>query len=63
MSPVRTVVVGIGEFADVAVLSLCGADDSVDCQSRVTVIGTEGVLIAGMWGKVLQIIFRDKPWI
>jgi len=56
-------VVGIGEFADVAVLSLCGADDSVDCQSRVTVIGTEGVLIAGMWGKVLQIIFRDKPWI
>jgi predicted dehydrogenase len=44
-----------GRFADGALLSLAGAGDSVQCTSRVTVCGTEGVMETGIWGERLLI--------
>lgn len=50
-----------GRFANGAVFSLCAAGESINCQSRVVVIGSEAVLITGIWGETLQIIRPNQP--
>jgi len=60
-TPVEILSAVSGRFANGAMLTLCGAGDSVHCHSRVTVIGTKGLLMTGIWGEMLQIIRADNP--
>ena len=45
-----------GRFANGVFFTLCAEGNSVNCQSRVVVIGTKGILITGIWGECLRII-------
>jgi len=50
-----------GRFDNGAVFSLCAAGESINCQSSVVVIGSEGVLLTGIWGESLRIIRPNQP--
>lgn len=60
-TPVEILSAVSGRFANGAVFALCAAGESVNCQSRVMVMGSEAVLITGIWGETLQIIRNGKP--
>lgn len=50
-----------GRFKNGVFFALCAAGDSINCQSRVVVMGDKAVLITGIWGETLQII-RTGKW-
>ena len=43
-----------GRFKNGAFFTLCAEGNALNCQSRITVIGTKGVLITGNWGECLR---------
>ncbi|MCL1857160.1 MAG: Gfo/Idh/MocA family oxidoreductase, partial [Kiritimatiellaeota bacterium] len=45
-----------GRFANGVFFTLSAEGNSVNCQSRITILGTKGVLITGMYGELLRII-------
>ncbi|MFA6111603.1 MAG: Gfo/Idh/MocA family oxidoreductase [Candidatus Latescibacterota bacterium] len=50
-----------GRFSDGSLFSLAGAGDSIQCTSRVTVCGTEGVIETGIWGERLLLKNQQQP--
>jgi predicted dehydrogenase len=60
-TPVEILSAISGRFKNGVVFTLCAAGDSVNCQSRVVVMGEQGVLVTGIWGECLQIIRLNKP--
>ena len=51
-----------GQFASGAMFSLCADGDSVSCQSRILVMGDQGVLETGIWGERLNFASAKSNW-
>jgi predicted dehydrogenase len=45
-----------GRFKSGVHFTLCAEGNSVNCQARIAVIGTQGVLLTGSWGESLRVI-------
>ena len=60
-APVEITSAVSGTFKNGVFFALCAAGDSVNCQSRIVVMGDKGVLITGAAGELLQIIRPGKP--
>ena len=54
-----------GRFKNGVFFTLCAEGNAINCQARIAVIGTEGVLMTGSWGESLRLIkpgsWEEKP--
>ena len=59
-APVEISTAIAGRFKNDIFFTLCAEGNSINCQSGITIMGTGGVLITGMYGEVLRIIKPGK---
>ena len=55
-TPVEIASVIAGRFKSGVFFTVCAEGNAINCQARITVIGTKGVLITGSWGEQLRLI-------
>ena len=50
-----------GRFKNGVFFTVCAEGNAINCQARIAVIGTEGVLITGSWGESLKLV-KPGSW-
>ena len=54
-----------GRFKSGVFFTLCAEGNAINCQARIAVIGTEGILLTGSWGESLKLVkpgcWDEKP--
>ena len=64
-SPVEISSAISGRFKSGVFFTLCAEGNAINCQARIAVIGTEGVLLTGSWGESLKLVkpgnWEEKP--
>jgi len=45
-----------GRFKSGVFFTLCAEGNAINCQARIAVIGTEGILLTGSWGESLKLV-------